>query len=50
MESQNYKLGEVVIREGEPQKYLYIVAEGRCKFVKEEIFVRDKKSIGLEVN
>ena len=27
-------------------RYFYIVAKGRCKFVKEEIFIRDLKSLG----
>ena len=27
-------------------RYFYIVAKGRCKYVKEEIFIRDLKSLG----
>ncbi|CAD8156174.1 unnamed protein product [Paramecium pentaurelia] len=43
LESETYRLGQVILKEGEPQKYFYIVASGRCKCVKEEVFIRDLK-------
>lgn len=57
METKVYKLGDIILKEAEPQKYFYLIAKGRyfnllnyharCKVIKEEVVIRDKKKLGM---
>jgi hypothetical protein len=42
-----FKLGEVVLREGSPASHFYIINKGRVKIIKEEVIVRDTKTLGV---
>jgi CRP-like cAMP-binding protein len=35
MEERNYKLGEVIIKEGDYSDYFFILDEGKAKIIKE---------------
>jgi CRP-like cAMP-binding protein len=48
MECSTFKLGEIVLKEGEIPRYFYIVSEGRCRLIKEEIFHRQKSLMTVE--
>jgi len=47
IELKTFKLGEIIIREGDPPQEFCIVTKGRGKIIKEEIIVRDAKVIGV---
>ena len=44
---KTYKLGEIILREGDPALEFSIVTKGRGKIIKEEIIVRDTKVLGV---
>lgn len=47
IEVKQYKMGEVILKEGLAPTHFYLVACGRAKAVKEEVVVRDTKTLGL---
>ncbi|KRX08424.1 Cyclic nucleotide-binding protein [Pseudocohnilembus persalinus] len=46
IEVQQFNLGDIILKEGSSPKYFYIIAKGRVKIVKDEIFVRNKELLG----
>ena len=46
LETKVFKLGEVIIQEGQAPTHFYFVNKGRCKLVKEQIVERDTKTLG----
>lgn len=44
---KTFKLGEIILREGDPALEFCIVTKGRGKIIKEEIIVRDTKVLGV---
>jgi CRP-like cAMP-binding protein len=42
LELKRYRLGEIILKKGDPPRYFYILTKGRAKLIQEEIIVRDK--------
>lgn len=48
VEVKKYKLGEILLREGEEPKNFFIVSSGRLKIIKEELIVRSNFLMGRD--
>lgn len=48
IEIKKYKLGEILLREGEEPNKFFIVSSGRLKLVKEELIVRSNFCMGRD--
>ncbi|KAL4498514.1 hypothetical protein ABPG72_019632 [Tetrahymena utriculariae] len=48
VEVKKFKLGEILVREGQEPNNLFIVSSGRLKIIKEEIIVRNNFVMGRE--
>jgi CRP-like cAMP-binding protein len=48
VEVKKFKLGEIIIREGDDPLRFYIVSAGRLKIIKEELVVRSNFVMGRE--
>jgi CRP-like cAMP-binding protein len=46
VEVRKYKLGEIVLREGENPHSFFIISAGRVKVIKEEVIIRSNFSMG----
>ena len=47
IELKTFKLGEIILREGDKAREFSIITKGRGKIVKEEIIVRDTEVLGV---
>ncbi len=47
LELKSFKLGEIILREGSDPTHFYLINKGRVKIIKEEIIVRDTKTLGV---
>lgn len=48
VEVKKYKLGEIIVKEGEEPSNFYMVSAGRLKIIKEDIVVRSNLVMGRD--